>query len=125
MPQPFFDTLNAEFGFTLDVCAQSGNAKCLRYFTAKEDGLTQFWTDVCWMNPPDGKTIGEWGAKAHASAQHGATVVCLLPARTDTRWWQRYCIPPTEVRFVSGPTDLWGGKQSHALSQCGRDFSPA
>src|SRR4029077_12673434 len=101
-PQAFFDRLNAEFGFTLDVAAQHGNAKCLYYFTEAEDGLTQPWVGVCWLNPPYGKAIGLWIAKAAQSAQEGATIVCLVPVRTDTRWWQRYCLPPTEVRFVPG-----------------------
>lgn len=107
-PQAFFDQLHAEFGFTLDVAAQPGNAKCPRYFTPTEDGLAQAWEGICWLNPPYGKTIGTWVAKAFASAQQGATVVCLLPVRTDTRWWQRYCLPPAEVRFVPGRLTFGG-----------------
>src|SRR5436853_1978050 len=87
-PQAFFDRLHGEFGFTLDVCATPANAKCPRFFTAADDGLVQPWEGVCWMNPPYGKTIGQWIAKAYTSAQEGATVVCLLPVRTDTKWWQ-------------------------------------
>jgi|SoiMetStandDraft_2_1073263.scaffolds.fasta_scaffold33190_1 phage N-6-adenine-methyltransferase len=101
-PQAFFDQLHAEFGFTLDVAAQPGNAKCSHYFTEAEDGLRQVWEGVCWCNPPYGKTIGLWVAKAYASAQGGATVVCLLPVRTDTRWWQRYVLQAAEVRYVAG-----------------------
>jgi phage N-6-adenine-methyltransferase len=54
-PQDFFDRLNAEFRFTLDVCATPENAKCTRYFTRADDGLAQSWTGVCWMNPPYGR----------------------------------------------------------------------
>src|SRR5438093_183176 len=89
-PQAFFDQLHAEFGFTLDVAAQEDNAKCARFFTPKDDSLAQVWGGVCWMNPPYGKTIGQWMRKAYESAQQGATVVCLVPARTDTRWWHQY-----------------------------------
>jgi len=56
-PQSLFDELNAEFGFTLDVCALRENAKCDRHFTPEVDGLSQAWTGVCWMNPPYGRTI--------------------------------------------------------------------
>jgi len=101
-PQAFYDALHAEFHFTLDVAAQPGNAKCARYWTPGEDGLSQPWIGACWCNPLYGKTISLWVAKAYASAQAGATVVCLLPARTDTHWWQRYCLMASEVRFVSG-----------------------
>jgi phage N-6-adenine-methyltransferase len=99
-PQDLFDRLHAEFGFVLDVCATAENAKCARYFTMTEDGLQQVWEGVCWMNPPYGKTIAQWVTKAHVSAQTGATVVCLLPARTDTSWWHAYCLPHAEIRFI-------------------------
>ncbi len=51
------------------------------------------------INPPYGRTIGEWMKKANDEAKHGATVVCLVPARTDTNWWHSYCIQH-EVRFI-------------------------
>jgi phage N-6-adenine-methyltransferase len=101
-PQDFFDELDREFGFTLDVCALPENAKCQRYFTPDMDGLKQEWRGVCWMNPPYGREIGEWVRKAFESARRGATVVCLLPARTDTAWWHTYVMEATEVRFVRG-----------------------
>lgn len=107
-PQAFFTRLHDEFGFTLDVAAQEGNTKCARYFTPEDDGLGQPWEGVCWCNPPYGKTIGLWVAKAYESAQQGATVVCLVPVRTDTKWWQRYCLPPAEVRFVPGRLTFGG-----------------
>lgn len=42
-PQDFFDSLDAEFSFTLDPCANAENHKCERYFTEAEDGLAQDW----------------------------------------------------------------------------------
>ena len=53
------------------------------------------------MNPPYGRGIGKWMKKAYESAQSGATVVCLVPARTDTGWWHDYAMRG-EVRFVRG-----------------------
>jgi phage N-6-adenine-methyltransferase len=100
-PQDFFDKLNTEFGFELDVCATTENAKCVNYFTEGDDGLSQKWEGICWMNPPYGREIGKWVAKAFASSIEGATVVCLLPARTDTRWWHDLCMLG-EVRFLRG-----------------------
>lgn len=100
-PQDFFDRLDAEFNFELDVCATHTNAKCKRYFTETENGLLQKWTGVVWMNPPYGREIDEWIQKAYESAQEGATVVCLIPSRTDTRWWHDYCMKG-EIRFVKG-----------------------
>lgn len=102
-PQDFFNALNTEFGFTLDVCALPSNAKCPRYFTPEDDGLAQDWApEICWMNPPYGPHItGRWMAKALAESRRGATVVCLVPARTDTRWWHDTATRG-EVRFVKG-----------------------
>lgn len=108
-PQDFFDRLNSEFHFELDVCASPENAKCPRYFTPEEDGLKQKWTGVCWMNPPYGREIGRWVKKAYESAQEGATVVCLLPARTDTSWWHDYCMKG-EIRFIRGRLKFGGAK---------------
>ena len=100
-PQDFFDKLNAEFNFDLDVCANDENAKCIRYFTEKEDGLKQEWKGACWMNPPYGRVIGNWVKKAYESSLEGSTVVCLLPSRTDTKWWHDYCMKG-EVRLIKG-----------------------
>ena len=109
-PQDFFDLLNSEFHFELDVCAKPENAKCPRYFTPEEDGLKQEWRGVCWMNPPYGREIGRWVKKAYESAKEGATVVCLLPARTDTSWWHDYCMMADEIRFIRGRLKFGGAK---------------
>jgi site-specific DNA-methyltransferase (adenine-specific) len=102
-PRAFFDQWNEIFRFTLDVCADAANAKCARYFTREDNGLAQDWgQDVCWMNPPYGREIGRWVAKAYRESRAGATVVCLLPARTDTAWWHDYIIPMAKVTFIRG-----------------------
>lgn len=101
-PLDLFEELDAEFRFTLDVCALPANAKCRKFFSPAEDSLKQRWTGMCWMNPPYGRTIGSWVKKAWESAQGGATVVCLLPARTDTRWWHEYVAHASEIRYVRG-----------------------
>jgi phage N-6-adenine-methyltransferase len=103
-PREFFDAVNEVYRFNLDVCATSANAKCGRYFTKTEDGLTQMWSGVCWMNPPYGREISLWVRKAYESSlEVGTVVVCLLPARTDTRWWHDYVIARAEsVRYIRG-----------------------
>jgi phage N-6-adenine-methyltransferase len=101
-PRNLFAELDAEFQFTLDVCASADNAKCERYFDRSMNGLLQVWNGTCWMNPPYGRTIGLWIQKAYESSMKGATVVCLIPARTDTEWWHEYVVKADEVRFVRG-----------------------
>lgn len=100
-PAELFAVLDGEFGFELDVCATDANTKCDEYYTTEEDGLAQPWTGVCWMNPPYGKGIGAWMAKAHDAADDGATVVCLIPARTDTSWFWDHA-RHGEIRFLRG-----------------------
>lgn len=110
-PQAFFDELDLEFGFDLDVCALPENAKCDRFFTPEDDGLSQEWCGVCWMNPPYGRVIGDWMRKAYESSRQGATVVCLVPARTDTRWWHDYAMKG-EIRFIKGRLKFGGAATS-------------
>lgn len=102
-PPELFAQLHAEFGFTLDVCADAANAKCVCYFSEEHNGLAQDWGyDVCWMNPPYGAAVAHWIAKAGSAARAGATVVCLVPARTDTAWWHDHVQGHAEVRFLRG-----------------------
>ena len=98
-----FAALAAEHGpLDLDVCATGENAKCDRFFTREDDGLAQAWTGRVWMNPPYGRMIGEWMRKAWESSQTTAElVVCLVPARTDTRWWHEYAVVG-EITFLRG-----------------------
>lgn len=110
-PQKLFDELNERFDFDVDVCANANNAKCRRYFSKEEDGLKQDWTQfkACWMNPPYGRQIGSWIEKAYETSLHGTTVVCLLPSRTDTRWFHDYCVKG-DITFIKGRLKFNDGK---------------
>ena len=70
-PQEFFDKLDAEFHFNLDVCATPENTKCAAYYTPEMDGLSQPWYGRCWCNPPYGRGVGAWVQKAAQSALEG------------------------------------------------------
>ena len=108
-PAYLFEEYNYKYHFDLDICATNENAKCLRYFTKEQDGLRQEWRGVCWMNPPYGREIGKWVEKAYKSALKGATVVCLLPARTDTSWWHDYCMKG-QIEFIRGRVKFGNSK---------------
>lgn len=102
-PDRIFTPLHEEFDFTVDVCAHELNHKLSRYFSPEMDGLSQDWSgERCWMNPPYGKEIVAWVKKARESAQAGALVVGLLPARTDSGWWHNHVVPASEIRFLRG-----------------------
>lgn len=126
-PQKLFDALDAEFHFTLDACAVEENAKCRKFYSPEENGLLQPWNGICWMNPPYGRVIGKWVQKALETAQNGGTVVCLLPARTDTRWFQDYCLQVRQetIRFLRGRLHFSGAKEGAPFPSCIVIFSPA
>jgi len=133
-PQYFFDELDKEFNFQLDVCATKENAKCKMFFTEKDDGLEQDWNKIkfeeltknldapyiqqpsndylpfSWMNPPYGREIKHWVKKASEEGR----VVALLPSRTDTRWFHDYIYKKenVEIRFIKGRLKFGGSKNS-------------
>jgi phage N-6-adenine-methyltransferase len=107
-PQSLFDKLNVEFGFELDVCANADNAKCSRYFTREQDGLSQDWIGVVWMNPPYGRGIEGWMSKALEASRDGATVVALIPSRTNAPWWHDYVMNADEIRFIRKKVSFGG-----------------
>lgn len=110
-PQNFFDKLNDEFHFDLDACAIPSNAKCERFYSPEQDGLSQPWIGNVWCNPPYGKGISKWIAKAQNEIQRNANVIVLLiPARTDTRWFHKYLYNKqnVELRFIKGRIKFGG-----------------
>lgn len=111
-PQGLFDSLNLEFNFQLDVCATEENAKCPRFYSRKENGLLQPWVGVCFCNPPYGSQIRHWIQKAFQSSLEGATVVLLIPARTDTHYWHDYVTKASEIRFLKGRLRFGGSPNS-------------
>jgi phage N-6-adenine-methyltransferase len=110
-PHELFDQLNDIYKFNLDVCAVPDNAKCKEYFTPEIDGLKQKWKGSCFMNPPYGREIGKWVKKAYEESQRGVTVVCLLPSRTDTKWFHDFCIKG-DITFIKGRLKFGGCKNS-------------
>lgn len=129
-PQWLMDDLGQVFSFVLDVCALPRNAKAPLFFSPLDDGLGQDWQACAiplveafyrdnpariaalWMNPPYGREIGRWVEKAYLESLKGLTVVCLLPSRTDTRWFQRYVSRARVVTFLPGRIKFSGAANS-------------
>lgn len=100
-PQWLFDELNKQFEFDVDVCALPESAKCERYFTPTDNAFTKVWNGCCWMNPPYGRKISEWMIyAAEQSSQNGSTIVCLVPSRTDTKWFHNALENEPAVMFI-------------------------
>lgn len=115
-PRLFFNELDKHFHFDIDVCADSGNTKCSKYFTPEINGLLQNWQGMtCWMNPPYGRQIVKWVEKARHETHKGTcTVVALLPARTDTLWFHNniYEKQGINIRFIKGRLKFGNARHS-------------
>ena len=101
-PRELYSALDAEFHFTDDPCPLHGT----------EDGLGREWGSSTFVNPPYGKAIVAWVKKALDESQKGKLVVCLIPSRTDTRWWHDYVMRATEIRFLKGRLKFGGSKSA-------------
>lgn len=129
-PEKFYGPYFKKYNVNLDVCATPGDQIHQRYIAppwerhtcflpnvvvpVAFDGLATQWQDLlkpgesAWMNPPYGRTIKQWVQKARLQAILGVRTVCLLPSRTDTKWWHENCQPildgkiPGRVEFIRG-----------------------
>ena len=113
-PDDLYNTLHNEFNFTLDPCTNGENNKCNKFYTEKENGLIQDWSkDIVFMNPPYGREISQWIEKAYNDSLKGAKVVCLIPSRTDTKYWHDFIFnKASEVRFIKGRLKFGNSKNS-------------
>ena len=122
-PRSLFAWLDEEFAFALDAAATAINTKCVPFISPEEDALSLpvgawvqkvgVWGGInlskfmpsIWLNPPYGRSIGQWVKRAALEAQEGergATVVVLTFACTDTKWWAEAWEAASEIRFLTG-----------------------
>ena len=113
-PPDFFKQLDNEFHFTLDAASSEENHLCKNYFTIETDGLSQDWGGhKVFCNPPYGRQIGKWVQKAWEEAKKpNTTIVMLLPARTDTKWFHNYIYHQAKIRFIKGRLKFGGSQNS-------------
>lgn len=107
-PKVFYQQLDEEFHFTLDPCCSHKNAKCIKHYTSRENGLNMDWGgETVFCNPPysvKGKQDA-WIRKCYEESKKPNTVVvALIPARTDTERFHEYIWNgrASEVRFIKG-----------------------
>ena len=103
--------------FDLDPCAERKSRSHVRArvnFTHEDDGLTLPWHGVVFVNPPYGRTLGLWVAKARQEVEEGRarTVVALLPARPDTAYWHEHVAGRAVVYFLRGRLRFSDGEQA-------------
>ncbi|MCF7500807.1 phage N-6-adenine-methyltransferase [Pseudoalteromonas sp. L1] len=112
-PREIFHQLDAEFNFTLDAAAEESTALCEKFFSEKSDALKQDWGgETVYCNPPYSK-LKAFSEKAKMEADKGATVVMLVPARTDTKAFHEN-LAGGEVRFIKGRLKFMQNGKSQA-----------
>lgn len=105
-PLKIVEPLIEEFRLTRDVCASSTNNKLPDYWTKEHDALSQSWKGNCWMNPPFSRDLSKWVKKAYRDTeQFGGTKVCLIPVRSNTKWWAEVVLK-SEIRFINGEVNF-------------------
>lgn len=114
-PAALFDAIERAVGpFDLDPCApdKPGTVRAVRRYTAAEDGLSREWRGRVFMNPPYGRALPRWLAKATAEAEAGAEVVGLIPARTDTTAWHKHVAGQADVLMLRGRVAFGNGAKA-------------
>lgn len=111
-PREVLDACLAAVGleqYDLDPCSPSRDRRTApvparRYFTEEDDGLSLPWRGHTWLNPPYGREISAWTSKAAAEfeGRRAASITSLLPARTDTAWFQRDVAATADVVLLRG-----------------------
>lgn len=115
-PDEFFQRLDKWYNFTLDPCCRKETAKCAKFYTKEDDGLSKDWSnEVVFVNPPYSKGCqAKWIKKSYEESLKGATVVMLVPARPDTKAWFEYCSKATEIIFIVGRMKFVNGEKNNA-----------
>ena len=103
-PLSLFNSLDNEFDFKLDVCADHDNALCGKFFSIENSALENSWATLgaAFMNPPYSMTKEFLGEAARQASEHGVTVVALVNANTDTKWFADAAKAANEIRLISG-----------------------
>lgn len=112
-PNSLFEELDAKYHFTLDPCCEITTAKCKKFYTKEDDGLTKDWdNEIVFVNPPYGKDIKLWVEKCYKESLKGVKIVMLIPARTDTKYFHEFIYNKANIVFLKGRVKfLMDGKQ--------------
>ena len=112
-PPEFMDFLKEELEWIpdLDAACSPHNKKADIGYCLEEgnDGLKKPWFGHVWVNPPFGRELPLWIEKAseYAASQYNDiplwSVMMLIPARTDTKWFHQLLLPTCKkIFFIKG-----------------------
>jgi site-specific DNA-methyltransferase (adenine-specific) len=118
-PPDLFAHLNEVFNFTLDPCATKKNALCEKYYTKKENGLSQSWEgERVFINPPF-HGVEKWVLRAWACRASGHLLgVMLIASRTETNRFQKYILPDAKaICFMSKRVKYYLSGKPHMVPE--------
>ncbi|TVL96981.1 MAG: adenine methyltransferase [Candidatus Brocadia sp. WS118] len=122
-PLDLYKKLNEEFHFKTDPCTTQDNPLgCEVFYTKERNGLEEHWFGNTFINPPHSQ-IKHWVKSArlrqtdyydYHKPRHVGTIVMLIPARTDTKWFHNYIYqkPDVAIRFLKGRLKFGSSKNS-------------
>lgn len=105
-PKGLFDPLHWLLGFEVDAAADQSNHLLPKWYGEggiEEDALSvSQWLSPAWCNPPYGNGIELWLEKFIEQGKLGVSIMALLPARVETRWWSELVVPHANIIFLTG-----------------------
>ena len=111
-PKDLFDKLNRRFLFDLDPAATFQNHLCPTFYTKEDSGLDHSWEGWrVFVNPPYSR-IKDWALKCCLEGIRADCIVALVPARTDTQWFQGIMACADKIVFIKGRLKFGDGKGS-------------
>lgn len=120
-PDDLFQRYNARYHFVLDAAATAENTKCENYFSPTGDALSADWQPWLalgniWLNPPysagnQARFVKRACEEALIGEMWDHAIVCLLPARTDTRLFHETIWAMGDVEFLKGRVKFKGAAQ--------------
>ena len=119
-PQKLFDQLNDRYGFTLDPCCEIHTAKCTKFYTEEQNGLTKDWSgEVVFCNPPYSRDrIKIWMKKCAEEAAKGVKIVALIPVSSSSKWWHEFVWNNARIEFLKGRIRFDGAPHTAPFSSC-------
>ena len=122
-PLDLFDTLNEEFDFKVDLCANNSNKKCHVY----TDDVQEYYNnggynlfESFWMNPPYSRVnIDKCMETAYQISTNGKTVVCLVRFDPSAKWFQEWVdFKAAEVRMLNRRVKFQGAASAYNFPCC-------
>lgn len=111
-PKNLFDYFNKIYNFTLDPCSTKENAKCKKFYTKNDNGLSKEWSGSVFVNPPYCRKTKLWVEKAFNEKENCDYIVMLLPCRPDVSYFHDFILNKSRIIFLRGRLKFGNSKNT-------------